>query len=74
MWALFPTGVRRISRTVSSGTAVLLLLNAPAMGAEPVPDMKLQKVGPRIYCGEGLAALGSAVNQNFISNAGFVNA
>ncbi|MBE0589550.1 MAG: MBL fold metallo-hydrolase, partial [Hydrogenophaga sp.] len=34
--------------------------------------MKLQKVGPQTYYVEGLAALGSPANQNFISNAGFV--
>lgn len=72
MWAWFRTGVRRMSRTVAGGAAVLLLLNAPVMGAGPVPEMKLQKVGPQTYDVEGLAALGSPANQNFISNAGFV--
>lgn len=34
--------------------------------------MRLKQVGPQTYYVEGLAALGSPNNQNFISNAGFV--
>lgn len=72
MWPLFRTGLRWRSCTVASGAALLLLLNVPAMAAGPVPDMKLQKVGAQTYYVEGLAAMGSPANQNFISNAGFV--
>jgi glyoxylase-like metal-dependent hydrolase (beta-lactamase superfamily II) len=66
-------GVRRLSRSVAGGAcALLLLLNASGVGAQPAPVMKLQKVGPQTYYVEGLAALGSPKNQNFISNAVFV--
>jgi glyoxylase-like metal-dependent hydrolase (beta-lactamase superfamily II) len=44
---------------------------APA-SAQSAPDMQPQKVGPNSYYVQGLAALGSPANQNFISNAGFV--
>ena len=38
----------------------------------PLPDMKPQQVAPGCWFVEGLSALGSPANQNFISNAGFV--
>ncbi len=41
------------------------------MAAQPAP-MVLQQVGPHTFYVQGLAALGSTDNQNFISNAGFV--
>lgn len=37
-----------------------------------VPEMKLQQVAAGVFYVEGLSALGSSANQNFISNAGFV--
>ena len=40
--------------------------------AADAPPMQLQQVGPNTYYVQGLAALGSPQNQNFISNAGFV--
>lgn len=64
--------VRRLSRSVAHGTSALLLLTASAVGAQPAPEMTLQKVGPNTYYVQGLAALGTPANQNFISNAGFV--
>lgn len=36
------------------------------------PAMTLQKVSPHVWYVEGLSALGSPANQNFISNAAFV--
>ena len=56
-------------------TAAVLLLwatAAMAQAAEPAPTMKVQQVGAHSYYVEGLSALGSSANQNFISNAGFV--
>ena len=44
-----------------------LLRAAPAE-----PPMQVQQVGPHSYYVQGLAALGTPENQNFISNAGFV--
>jgi glyoxylase-like metal-dependent hydrolase (beta-lactamase superfamily II) len=43
---------------------------AHALAAEPA--MKLEQVGPHSFYVQGLSALGSTENQNFISNAGFV--
>ncbi|MDZ4104504.1 MAG: MBL fold metallo-hydrolase [Hydrogenophaga sp.] len=40
--------------------------------AQTTADMQPKKVGPNSYYVQGLAALGSPANQNFISNAGFV--
>ena len=37
-----------------------------------LPEMTLQKVSSNVWFAEGLAALGSPANQNFISNAAFV--
>lgn len=36
------------------------------------PDMAAQRVSPSAWYAEGLSALGSSANQNFISNAAFV--
>jgi len=37
-----------------------------------VPDLKLTQVTPHTYYAQGMLALGSPLNQNFISNAGVV--
>lgn len=54
----------------------VLVLSLAALGmsasAQNLSDMKPQKVGPNTWFVQGLAALGSPANQNFISNAGFV--
>lgn len=53
---------------------LVLILAALGMSAsaQNLADMKPQKVGPNTWFVQGLAALGSPANQNFISNAGFV--
>ena len=38
----------------------------------PVPEMRAREAAPGCWYVEGLSALGSPANQNFISNAGFV--
>lgn len=48
------------------------LTAALAQQAPAAPVMALQQVGPNTHYVQGLAALGSPQNQNFISNAGFV--
>ena len=40
--------------------------------AQAAPDMKVTQVSPSAWYVEGLSALGSGANQNFISNAAFV--
>lgn len=40
--------------------------------AQTLPDMRAQQVSPSVWYVEGLSALGSSANQNFISNAAFV--
>ena len=58
----------RVARCLLACTCALGLV---AM-AQTTPEMKPQKVGPNSWYVQGLAALGSPANQNFISNAGFV--
>jgi glyoxylase-like metal-dependent hydrolase (beta-lactamase superfamily II) len=48
------------------------ILAAMAQVAHAEPPMQVQQVGPHSYYVQGLSALGSGDNQNFISNAGFV--
>lgn len=45
---------------------------AAASGTSEVPAMQAREVGANCWYVEGLSALGSPANQNFISNAGFV--
>jgi glyoxylase-like metal-dependent hydrolase (beta-lactamase superfamily II) len=49
-----------------------MLCAGAATAASEVPPMMLQQVAPNTYYVQGLAALGSTKNQNFISNSGFV--
>lgn len=43
-----------------------------AAAAEPTPTLQARQVADDVYVVQGEAALGSAANRNFISNAGFV--
>ena len=67
---------RKLSAVLRSracaGVGALALCVAGVAGAQPVVDMPLVKVAPDAWYVEGLSALGSSANQNFISNAGFV--
>ncbi len=49
-----------------------LAFTALSVSAQGVPAMVAQKVSPTAWFVEGVSALGSPANQNFISNAGFV--
>lgn len=62
--------MQSLFRQMATGVAALLLL-AGLVRAE-VPRLELQKVSEHAYYVEGLSALGSQQNQNFISNAGVV--
>lgn len=53
------------------GLTCLLLAVRPALAVEGVP-MELHQVSPSAWYVQGVSALGSPANQNFISNAGFV--
>ncbi len=53
------------------GVALALLLAAGAR-AEDAPLMQARQVSPSAWYVEGLSALGSPANQNYISNAAFV--
>lgn len=66
------TCLKSLLRTLTVAALTWLLWTASSAFAQTAPEMKLQKVGPQTYYVEGLAALGSPANQNFISNAGFV--
>lgn len=63
-----PTLRQRFARVLTLSLAALSLSAA----AQNLSDMQPQKVGPNSWFVQGLAALGSPANQNFISNAGFV--
>ena len=52
--------------------ALWVALSALTVYADPVPAMVAHKVSPSAWYVEGVSALGSPANQNFISNAGFV--
>ena len=54
------------------GAAWARYADVAAQPAAPLPEMKPQQVAPGCWFVEGLSALGSPANQNFISNAGFV--
>lgn len=45
---------------------------APRAGAAELPRMQAREAAPGCWYVEGLSALGSPENQNFISNAGFI--
>ncbi len=47
-------------------------LGANAQSATAAPPMTAQQVSPSAWYVQGLSALGSPANQNFVSNAGFV--
>lgn len=52
--------------------ALFAVLMVSLAGAEEAPAMVVQKVSPSAWYVEGLSALGTPANQNFISNAAFV--
>jgi glyoxylase-like metal-dependent hydrolase (beta-lactamase superfamily II) len=69
------SSVASLARHGALWLAMSLLICAPwAQAAEEDsgPPMKVEQVGPHSYYVQGLSALGSSKNQNFISNAGFV--
>lgn len=52
--------------------AVLVFSAGRALAAPPSPHVQPVRVAPGVYFVQGLSALGSPANRNFISNAGFV--
>ena len=52
--------------------ALCLVTVASLASADAAPPMQAQEVSPSAWYVEGVSALGSAANQNFISNAAFV--
>ena len=57
------------------GVALILWLALwplPAALAQDAPVMRTVQVSPSAWYVEGLSALGSTANQNFVSNAAFV--
>ena len=59
--------IRLLASLLTLGLALPALPQAPA-----VPEMRAHQVSPSAWYVEGLSALGTPANQNFISNAGFV--
>lgn len=62
-------GARRAARWLATSLA---LLGGVAVVRAEAPPMVAQQVAPSAWYVEGVTALGSSANQNFISNAGFV--
>jgi glyoxylase-like metal-dependent hydrolase (beta-lactamase superfamily II) len=64
---------RRAWRVLAALTlACVAWLHMPAQAADALPPMTPVQVGPHAYFVQGLSAMGSPRNANFISNAGFV--
>ena len=63
--------LQRCGCAALGGVAWARYADAAAQPA-PVPDMPAREAAPGCWYVEGLSALGSPANQNFISNAGFV--
>ncbi len=71
------TSVKALRRAASVALALLACLGGPGAvlpaRAQPAAmPMAVQRVAEHTYFVQGASALGSAANQNFISNAGFV--
>ena len=62
----------RVSNFWHGIAALCLVFNFSAVHAEGAPDMVARRVSPSTWYVEGLSALGTSINQNFISNAAFV--
>nr|WP_243457578.1 MBL fold metallo-hydrolase [Ottowia testudinis] len=63
--------LQRCACVAFGGVAWARYSNAWGQSAPP-PDMQPREVAPGCWFVEGLSALGSPANQNFISNAGFI--
>ncbi len=61
-----------LRRRVRQHLAWLVLGSALVAQAQPAGGMDAEQVAPGVWYVQGLSALGSPANQNFISNAGFV--
>ncbi len=59
-------------RSLCRRACILLALCCGSVRAADEPPMVAQQVAPSAWYVEGVSALGSPANQNFISNAGFV--
>lgn len=60
------------SRRATLAGLALVCVNTWAAAAGPPPRVTAQRVTDDVWIAQGDAALGSAINRNFISNAGFV--
>lgn len=59
---------------LATGLVALATLAASFIPTTEAATVRLEQVSPHAYYAEGLTALGSALNRNFISNAGVVMA
>lgn len=51
---------------------VLTAMAVPGVQAQQAPEVVAHKIAASVWYVQGLSALGSSANQNFISNAGFI--
>ena len=74
-------GLRRLTSPVQGGlrragaslrTSVVLAASALAVGAAVAQPLQPEEVAPGVWLVQGVSALGSPANRNFISNAAFV--
>ena len=61
----------RAAARVGAAGLLSALLGAPAW-AQPGPRIEPEAVAPGVWLVQGVSALGSPANRNFISNAAFV--
>ena len=64
--------MQALSRWVARMMCSMLILSGVAQAQAPVPKLELVQVSEHTYYVQGMSALGSPENQNFISNAGVV--
>ena len=72
---MFNSRSGRCARWIAHGSGALALCAAFVAGAAAAAtpgDMRAEQVSPHVWMVEGLTALGTPANQNFISNSAFI--
>ncbi len=67
---VYPQARRRLAALLAAG--LVSAVGASAQAREPGPAVRAEPVAERVWFVQGVSALGSPANRNFISNAGFV--
>ncbi len=72
LWVLGLSAVMTAPHALAQTVATAPSQAAAAGGDSALLPMEVHQVAPQVYYVQGVSALGSPANQNFISNAGFV--